>query len=211
MNTRDTEYIQQSGKYRLLKQLNYDQIVPFVFENIRKKTISARFYFSFNGLTLILILYFLIPGTLSYPLFFKHFFVQFLSGLMMGSILIIPFHEGFHALAYKLVGAPKIHFGADMRQMIFYVSADHYAIGRRSFYFVALAPFVMINLAGIALYLLGNNIPMHTLLFSLLFHNIMCIGDFAMLSFFQMHRGKELVTFDDLKGRISYIYEKMEK
>ena len=207
----DKTLIQESGNYKLLRELSYDQIVPFVFENIRLKTLASRSYFAINILNLALILYFLLPGKLPAALSFSEFLVQFLTGLFAGSILVIPFHEGFHALAYKLVGAPKIHFGMDLRQMVFYVSADHYAIGRNSFYFVALAPFVMINVLATGLFLYSGFISLHSLLFFLLFHNIMCIGDFAMISFFQSFPNKELVTFDDLNGKTSFIYEKLNE
>jgi hypothetical protein len=37
----------------------------------------------------------------------------------------------------------------------------------------------------------------------------MCIGDFAMISFFQLKKDKELYTYDDHKEKTSYIFEKI--
>jgi hypothetical protein len=37
----------------------------------------------------------------------------------------------------------------------------------------------------------------------------MCIGDFAMISFYQQNEGKELYTWDDISIKTSYIYEKI--
>jgi hypothetical protein len=73
---------------------------------------------------------------------------QLVAGTIAGSFLVIPLHESVHGLAYKIIGAPKIHFGADLKQMIFYVAADKYPVGRKGFYFIALAPFLFINLSG---------------------------------------------------------------
>lgn len=204
----DSEHIASSDNYRKISELDYDHIIGFVFENIRNMTRASKFYFFINICTLILILYFLIAGLGSDILTFGEFLRQLALGLLGGSLIVIPFHEGFHGLAYKIAGAPKIHFGADLKQMIFYVSAHKYVIGRKQFYFVALAPFVMINIILLAIYFLTGWPGLHTVLFFLLFHNIMCIGDFAMISFYQKHDEKELFTFDDLEKRVSYIYER---
>ncbi|MFW5644755.1 MAG: hypothetical protein ACOCZL_02470, partial [Bacteroidota bacterium] len=135
MKYQDPDYIENSGNFRLIHKLHYDEILGFVFENIRKKTFSSRFYFAFNIFTLALIVCFLIHGLQNNSLTLKAFGFQFLIGMFAGSFLVIPFHEGFHGLAYKLAGAPKIRFGADMKQMIFYVTAHRYVLNRKGFYF----------------------------------------------------------------------------
>ena len=96
----------------------------------------------------------------------------------------------------------------DLKQMIFYVTADRYIIGAKKFYLVAMAPFAVINLAGIS-FILSHPSPeiIIGLLTFLFLHNLMCIGDFAMLSFFYKHRDKELFTFDILEDKESYICE----
>ncbi len=209
MKFKDPDYIENSENFRMIHKLQYDEILGFVFRNIRKKTFSSRFYFAFNILTFILIIYFLISGFQNNTLTLKEFGLQFLIGMFAGSFLVIPFHEGFHGLAYKLAGATKIQFGADMKQMIFYVTAHRYVLNRKGFYFLAYTPFVMINLIAISLYFLFPGLEIHTLLFFLLFHNVMCIGDLAMVSFYETHPQSELYTFDDVPNRTSYIYERI--
>jgi hypothetical protein len=128
-------------------------------------------------------------------------------GVLAGSILIIPFHEVLHGMAYKLVGAPTITYGADFRQMLFYVAADRFVINSREFAVVALAPFVVINLVCLLLMIF---LPVQWMIFFLsllLLHNIMCIGDFAMLSYFSKNSRLKLFTFDDHKQKVSYIFE----
>lgn len=203
------DHIQNSPSFRKLTELKYDHIIGFVFDHIKKPTFSSRFYFAINGLTLFLILYFLFYGLRTDTLGLGEFMKHFISGLFAGSILVIPFHEGFHGLAFKLAGAPKIHFGADFKQMIFYVTAHNYVIGRSQFYLIALAPFVMINLIVIILFLTTGFVALQTMLVLLFFHNIMCIGDFAMISFYQQNPDKELYTWDDISIKTSYIYEKL--
>lgn len=205
----DPDKISEDQNYRLLKKLEYDDIVPFVMENIRLRNNATRFYFFINILFLVIIFVLSIRGFQALSFTWGTYFKYLFGGILAGSFLVVPFHEGFHGLAYKIKGAPKIHFGADMKQMLFYVAADKYVVGRKKFYFVALAPFVMINLIGI-IFLFFVPIYWHIFIYTfLLMHNIMCIGDFAMVSFFMHHDDKDLYTFDDHKERVSYIYEKV--
>jgi hypothetical protein len=209
MNYIKSEEIQSNNDYRELHSLSYDSILSFVFENIRQKTFSSHFYLTVNFIYLALIIVISIEGFVSGSFKLSPFLSYIFWGFLAGSFLVIPFHEMFHGLAYKFLGAPKIHFGADMKQMLFYVAADKYVVGRKEFYIVALAPFLCINFITIILTFFLN--PYWTLLaFTfLLLHNIMCIGDFAMISYFQQNSERELYTFDDHKNRMSYIYEKI--
>jgi len=198
-----------SEKFRKLHELSYDKITAFVFENIRLRTVASRFYFLINIFVLVIIVWLAAGGHRGVSITFGDFLKQFGLGFLGGTFIVIPFHEGFHGLAYKLAGAPKVHFGSDLKQMIFYVSADRYVLNRQGFYFVALAPFVMINLSIAGLYIFTGWPGLFTGLFFLFFHNLMCIGDFAMISYFEKNADRELYTWDDHGNRISYIYEKL--
>ena len=208
---RSAEEIITGENLRVIKQISYDNIIGFVFENIKRKSFPSYFYFGFNIITL----FFLMTSGIIYfsgiENSLREFMLYFFSGLIGGSFLVIPLHELFHAIAYKLAGAPSITFGMDLRQMIFYVTADRYVTGRKKFYFVALAPFVSINLVIIFLLVQypGTENLVAGICF-LLFHNIMCIGDFAMISFFYHHREKELCTFDIVENKQSYICERIK-
>ena len=195
-------------KFNHIKTLRYQEIVGFVFENIKLKNGATRWYFSYNLINLILLTSLIIYGLSTGSLVFKTLSKFFLFGLLAGSIAVIPVHEIIHGITYLLHGAPKIFFGADLRQMIFYVASDKYVLNRKGFFRVALSPFIIINLATIFLSIYLNiNWCIFALSF-LLFHNIMCIGDFAMVSYFLKHKDKELYTYDDHKEKTSYIFEK---
>ncbi len=200
--------LESDPRFRQVSMLGYDSILPFVWRNIREINLSSRFYFFINIIYLVLMLGMSISGLLSHNftagLVFKYFFLGFLAG----SFAVIPVHEAIHGLAYRMKGATGIRFGADFKQMLFYVVADRFVLCRKDFYFVALAPFAVINLISIILMFFTNGYWQLFLITFLLLHNIMCIGDFAMVSFFMKHKGKDLYTFDDHKRRISYIYER---
>jgi hypothetical protein len=201
------EDLWNSEKYNPLKTLRYQEIVEFVFENIKLKNSATRWYFIYNFFTLALLILAAIYGPNSGGHLFKNISRSLLWGALSGSIFIIPVHEIIHGISYLLQGAPKIHFGADFKQMIFYVASDKYIIDRKKFYIVALSPFILINLITLFVAIINPQWIIFSLCF-LLFHNIMCIGDFAMVSFFLKHRDKELYTYDDHNEKISYIFEK---
>jgi len=203
------EDLYDESRFRLLKSLHYDEIVEFVFENIQKKNYSTRSFYFINILLFVLIIGFSISGFRNDLFIFRNYIISFLLAMIAGTFIVIPFHEILHGIAYKITGAPKIDFGADLRQGIFYVAANNYVIGRRQFTFVALTPFIAINLTAVILINFSTPYVFIGTLFFLLFHNIMCIGDFAMLSYFQHNSDKELYTFDNHQEKRSYIFEKI--
>lgn len=145
------EDLYDESRFRLLKSLHYDEIVEFVFENIQKKNYSTRSFYFINILLFVLIIGFSISGFRNDLFIFRNYIISFLLAMIAGTFIVIPFHEILHGIAYKITGAPKIDFGADLRQGIFYVAANNYVIGRRQFTFVALTPFIAINLTAVIL------------------------------------------------------------
>ncbi len=47
-----------------------------------------------------------------------------------------------------------------------------------------------------------------TLFTTLLIHSIACSGDFALLSYFEFNRKKNIVTYDDKENKVSFFYGK---
>jgi hypothetical protein len=39
----------------------------------------------------------------------------------------------------------------------------------------------------------------------------MCSGDFGILSYFELHKDKEVVTYDDIENKISYFYGRVKE
>ena len=93
----------------------------------------------------------------------------------------------------------------DLQQFIFYVTAHRFTISKGQLAFLAMTPFVLINLVLITLTLVWLQqyaLFSATLLF---FHNIMCIGDFAVLNYACRHKG-DLYTYDDTGTKKSYFF-----
>jgi hypothetical protein len=189
-------------RFELLEELHFDAIIPFVSKYYTKhRSWVTWLHYTFSiGLASA----WLVVG-----------FQQRLSldGWLTGAgaavlaffILIIPLHEWIHGLTYQAFGAPDVRYGILLRQMAAYAIAHHFVANRRQFAWVALAPFVLINLA-LALAALILPDLRFTLLALLLAHTGGAAGDFAILNYLWLKRRQEIFTYDDADQRISYLY-----
>lgn len=205
------EQLQQDPSFRLLLILPHDNLLPFLQEQLSSKSRTIYYYIGLHIVILASIIVIgamdISTGMISWNGIFKSFG---LGALLVFTVLII-IHEGIHGLAYKIAGAPKISFGVNWRKLYFYAAADQFVVSRKSFLFIALAPFIVISSVSLAgLFFAGVSLKW-VLLSVLLVHTGACAGDFAMLAFYEKHRhvGK-LLTFDDVERKISYFYVKGE-
>ncbi len=207
MRTPDVETLQTDPGYRKILELDFSEMAPFVLNNIRRKEKMAVLFLSLNLATVLFIVIYVVWGITWDHLDGRKVFWQMLTGVLAGSILIIPPHEILHGIAYRFLGARRIRFGVDFQQFIFFVTADRFPISRNELRFLAMTPFIVINAACVALTAAWFT---DWVLFSatlLLSHNIMCIGDFAVTSYANRNTG-ELYTYDEIEKKKSYFYEK---
>jgi hypothetical protein len=200
------EQLHSGAGFELLLTMDFQDMIPFVFTQIRRRGLMSLLYILVNLLMAACILFFLIRGLFSGMLTGKIILMQLVSGFLAGSILVIPVHELIHGLAYRILGARKIHFGADLRQFIFFVTADRHPVSGIQIIFLALLPFALINLMVIAITFIL--LPPYTLFGAsfLLFHNLMCIGDFAISNFVKLHQMRKVYSYDVVKERKSYFF-----
>ena len=205
------EDIRSDPSFRLLDKLHYDQIVEFATEYIRKRTRSMIVY------VLIIIVFFVLQwSAFAYGIAVSNMntvslLKQFLYGLIISLTIIIPLHELIHAIVYFILGARKIRFGAALKHFAFYAVADDFVASRAGFIFLALSPFVVVSLLNLSGFIFVSGYASYTYISVLFFHATMCAGDFALLSYFEYHRDKELYTFDDVKNKTSYFYYRTKK
>ncbi len=198
--------IRSDPDFELLDKLHYDQIVEFATAYIRKRTRSMSAY------TLIIIGFFLLQwSAFIYGITVSHLnwislLKQFLYGLIISMTIVIPLHELIHAIGYFLLGARKIRFGATLKHFAFYAVADDFVANRVGFIFLALSPFIIVSLLNLAGFIFVPGYASYTYISVLFFHATMCAGDFALLSYFEYHKDKEVYTFDDVKNKTSYFY-----
>jgi len=75
---------------------------------------------------------------------------------VLGYILVLPFHEFLHGVAISLLGG-RPHYGAKL-PFALYCGAKDQIFSSKNYRLIALAPFVVISLAGIVLTLLAPTI-----------------------------------------------------
>jgi len=203
----EVEELRNNDAFHQIMELDFDDMIPFVLSNIRKTGLFSSLYLTVNALTLFCLVLLTVWGFSHDWLTWTKLVKQFITGVFAGSILIIPFHELFHGLAYRILGAKKIRFGADLKQLIFFVTADRFPVANKELYFLALLPFVTINALTIALVFVW--LPHLFVLFGffLLAHNLMCIGDFAIVNY-AFNEAGDIYSFDEIERKKSYFYKK---
>lgn len=130
---------------------------------------------------------------------------DFVLSLVALVIVILPLHEGLHALAYRLIGARDIRWDWSPRMMAVWVIAHEFVASTRGFLFVALAPFVVLNALLIAAALLFPDSAVF-LLFLLLVHLHGCAGDWSLMNFVWLNRERGFATYDDAVAGKSYFF-----
>ena len=191
----------------LLDQLDHKELIPFVRTYLKKRTPSSVFFNVLNTIIVAIIVFcFLIYHGRD------HFSIgrglmYFCNGIVLAFILI-PLHEYIHVLAYKSQGALHTSYDAHLKKFYFLAIADQFVANKKEFRIVALAPFVVISTLLIIGCFFTN--PYYTLLQlgTLLTHTACCSGDFGLLSYFDFHHNKEIVTYDDKPNKISYFFWK---
>lgn len=194
-----------SSEYKLVKTVDYHNMISFVVEYIKKISFLMIIYWGFclAALGLSLSIRFSIAG--GYPV--TSILLHSLLGLIVFPILIIPIHELLHIIPYSLTGARDIRVGMDLRQYMFYVTAHRYVAGPVQFCITALVPFVVISLASAILVFVLPGLWKWSLSLFLLSHATMCSGDFALLNFYWLSRPAKILTWDDTDEKIAYFYE----
>jgi hypothetical protein len=198
------EELQENG-YLLLDHLNHKELVPFIQTYIRKWTKFSVIYYCFNLMIGGLTGYLLVSDFNSE----KYSFLTKFSNLSLGlaiALLLVPLHEYIHVIAYKINGATNTSYDANLKKFYFMALADKFVANKREFQIVALAPFLIISIILIGIIFLVNENWKLSIMATLLAHTAMCSGDFGLLSYFDYHRDKDIVTYDVVENNISYFY-----
>ena len=203
--------LQKSAAYHLLLMLPHDDILPFVREQFSNGTLVIRFYGLFNVVLLLLMMASAFQDINNGLIGWGEVLGQLGLGTLLVFTLLIPIHEGLHGLAYKIVGAPRVSYGVNWKMFYFYAVADRFVVGRNSFYFIGLTPFVIVSLLAILGFFFAS-VKLNWMLWGVLFmHTTACAGDFALLSFFEKNKDMgEIWTYDDVREKRSYFYVKNE-
>lgn len=191
----------------LLDNLEHKELIPFVRTYLKKQTPISYFYTFCNVVIAGVIIYWFWKnyGTNGFNL--GNAFSHFSYGLAI-AFGLIPIHEYIHVLAYKSQGAINTSYDSNWKKFYFMAIADKFVANKKEFRIVALAPFVVISTTLIILSFFTSQLWTFTVFGVLLTHTAFSSGDFGILSYFDYHEEKDIVTYDDKDNNISYFYGK---
>jgi len=200
------EELSENG-YIVYDKLEHKDLVPFIQKYIRKRTKYSVFYYASNLFVFGLTGYLFMAGFNAPDYNLGGRFTHFSYGLTIGFALV-PFHEYIHVLAYKSQGAINTSYDMNLKKFYFMALADNFVASKKEFEMVALAPFVVITTILTVILCVLSSAWMLTITGILLMHTAMCAGDFGLLSYFDFHKDKEIVTYDDVENGVSYFLGK---
>ncbi len=203
------ETLEQEDRYQLIDTISYKAVVPFVLKQIKRTSPLSVLYLIFNITLILLFIYMIINSINTGNIRWNEALKNIGWGTLISFTIVIPVHEAIHGLAYKIVGAKKIKVGAKLEQLIFYITADHFVVDKNKFTWIALSPFFIINFIYLAGIYFSQTPGDYLFMICLIFHSMNCIGDIALLNYFQSFKN-EVYTFDDTSKEVSYFYEKIK-
>lgn len=194
-----------SNKYRHLLTLPNNNMVPFIFDYIKKRTPIITITLSVLLLSVIpmVLTRISLAGVMPWHEVFKYSIAGF---LIIPLLLALP-HELLHIIPYFFSGARDIRIGANWRDAYFYVTAHNHPVGRRWFLVIALTPAVVVTAVIICLLFMAPPPWQWSLACSLFTHLTMCAGDLALVNYYYINRDKRIVTWDDTEMGEAYFYE----
>ena len=202
--------LHDTDKYVPIDVVNYNDLLPFLIKYIKPHSIVMKLFFLINILFLVIIGLMVVNNFMCHYISILSLVNYFgLAGFI--TILSIPVHELLHGLAFKMLGAGKLTFGANLRQFMFYVTSHQFVMNKKQFYFLALTPFVVVS--SICIYfLLHPSFSVRWVSANVLFaHATCCIGDFGLMSYFQIRcRHRKGFTYDDVPSMTSFFFHEKE-
>lgn len=196
--------LHDSDQYEMLHELDHADLVKFVQANLRNWNAVTIFFWVANLLIVALIATSIfMEKTASWDTMMSGFSM----GLFVAFAVVIVLHECIHLLAYKILGARKSTVKAQWRKLVFMALADKFVVNRREFYFLALLPFVVLNVSLLVALTFTSGYLYYIILGTLLMHTAGCSGDFALVGYFYAHRNAEIFTYDDVAADKSYFFK----
>jgi hypothetical protein len=196
-------------RYRKILEIQHEDILSFIAGQLRPNNFAMQFFYGFN---LALFVFFLLTISRDFrvaPFSFFCALLVFMAGIPLFLILLVPLHEMLHALAFFLLGARKVRIIPRWEKLMVYAVADKFVLNFREFVFLALTPFVLINVGLIILLFVMPGVWKYAVWSALFFHATGCIGDFALLGFLSRNNPSETVNYDDFSEQKTFFFEKI--
>jgi hypothetical protein len=134
--------------------------------------------------------------------------IELLAGFLVFMLVVLPIHEGIHALVFRSFNANDVGFGFAPKAGMVYAYAQNFPITMRELIKVAIMPFAIITpLLVIGLYAFPSYSSVFV--FLIIIHTMACIGDFALVKYGYANKDKEIYTYDDIRNeKRTYYFER---
>lgn len=200
-------------EYQILVELPFDNTVPFLIKELKRKKRTPYLIGFFIGLIFIFIVGFILfrHYVISENASFWNIFFGFLLSFP-ALVLLAPIHELIHGIGFRIKGAKKIKYGIMWRSFAAYAVADDFICNYKQYRFIALLPFFLLPIFLIPF--LFFSIPVFWKIlcyFTLLQHYLSCIGDILSLSYFYRFKNRDFVTWDNVEQGMSYYGARKEE
>ena len=191
--------------YFLLDKLEHKELPVFLRKYLNKRSTISIVFYGLNIFFLLIAIFLFVVNFQQEMLtnldWAYHYFIGFSI-----AFLLVPLHEYIHVLAYKSQGAKNTSYDSNIKKFYFLALADKFVANKNEFRIVVLAPFISISMILLLLLTISSYNWSLTILGILLCHTAMSSGDFALLCYFEFHRDKEVVTYDNVEEKASYFY-----
>jgi hypothetical protein len=199
--------LENESRYRQILAISYNDLLPFILDYLKRKSGLIICFWSACIFFLGIAIRVRINISGYFPV--REIFFHTVLGTFIMPIICIPLHELLHVIPYFLSGARKIRVGMDLRQYLFYVTAHRHVATPLTFRLVALIPFVLISTGVLSLIIILPGLWKWSLSLFLFVHTTMCAGDFALLNFYFLRKGRQIYTWDDADKKMAYFYEEI--
>jgi hypothetical protein len=134
--------------------------------------------------------------------------IQLIAGFLGFMFIVLPIHEGIHALVFRSFNATDVGFGFAPKAGMVYAYAQDFPITIKELIKVAIMPFAIITpILVLGLYIFPNYVSVFV--FLLIIHTMACIGDFALVKYGYENKDKKIYTYDDIRNeKRTYYFER---
>jgi hypothetical protein len=214
--------LHHSGKYALVESFNVDQMGEFLAREAGLPVIndseSLKYQSRRGKFWVLIIVSILIGGYAGYYISDsgnESTSMQVISLLKRAFLsipflllIVLPLHEGIHALFFRLIGAKEVGFGYSLKSVMVYAYAHRFVMTLKENALVAIMPFAIIT--PLLLWMVVIFPEWATFwLFTLLFHTFGSLGDFIMVRYYLRRRHQQFFTYDDIIQKRSYFFTKI--
>jgi hypothetical protein len=201
------EILSTDDNFELIEEISHNKLREFIVRQVLSHRHLIRSYAIYQVTMLMLQVFLLIKAIILWNRALPEALINIGLAVVFSFSLLVILHETFHAAAYYLTGARRLHFGAIWKKFVFYVMADRQVISHRSFRIVAYTPLLLVKFLCLAgAFIFRSEPQLYFFLTVMCLHSMFCGGDMAMLAFYRLYPDREIYNFDDRKVGKTYFF-----